>query len=188
MAASTYQFIFKKEKKYSYYLLELLLVILHLIIFIANAIAQYPNALGWAYFGIIAVIIYLVLYFHNYKKPFKTNILALPIFLISLYWFISGVFWMGILVFVFAIFAVISKQQKIVFINNQELLFKSFPKRSFKWNNLSNVILKDGMLTIDFKNNKIIQQLIEDSIVDESAFNLFCAEQLQTANQQQQPL
>jgi hypothetical protein len=184
MAASTYQFIFKKEKKYSYYLLELLLVLLHLIIFIANAIAQYPTV-GWAYFGIIAVIIYWVLYFLNYKKPFKTNILALPIFLISLYWFITGIFWMGILVFVFAIFAVVSKQKKIILINNQEFLFTSFPKRLFSWDSLSNVVLKDGMLTIDFKNNKIIQQLIEDSTVDESAFNLFCAEQLQTANHQQ---
>ena len=45
------------------------------------------------------------------------------------------------------------------------------------------MILKDDLLTIDFKNNKIIQQLIEktEHPVDEKEFNDFCSKQLQSA-------
>jgi hypothetical protein len=43
--------------------------------------------------------------------------------------------------------------------------------------------MKDGVLTIDFKNNKIIQQSIDEarSSVNEKEFNEFCQKQLQAS-------
>ncbi|MGC4034655.1 MAG: hypothetical protein QM764_01750 [Chitinophagaceae bacterium] len=45
---------------------------------------------------------------------------------------------------------------------------------------MSNAILKDGILTIDFKNNKIIQAEIDEeyAVVNEKEFNEFCKRQL----------
>lgn len=58
-------------------------------------------------------------------------------------------------------------------------------KRVFKtvtisWKELDNVILKDNLLTIDLRSNKIIQAelLAGNGAVDEKAFNLFCDQQL----------
>jgi len=54
-----------------------------------------------------------------------------------------------------------------------------FQKR-INWNELNNVLIKDGLLTMDFKNNKLFQQETddldddEDDDVTEEEFNAFC--------------
>jgi hypothetical protein len=49
---------------------------------------------------------------------------------------------------------------------------------------LNNAILKDGILTIDFKNNRVLQAEIEDRMndVNEVEFNDFCRQQLKEKN------
>jgi hypothetical protein len=44
------------------------------------------------------------------------------------------------------------------------------------WNEFSNIILKDTLLTLDFKNNKLLQLSIDETscLIDENAFNNFC--------------
>jgi hypothetical protein len=56
--------------------------------------------------------------------------------------------------------------------------------RQIRWNELNNVVLKDRMLTIDFKTDKLIQAEIakESYQVDEPAFNSFCDRQLPDKN------
>lgn len=70
--------------------------------------------------------------------------------------------------------------QKIIFIFNKEGILKTnFPKKEFQWNALDNVVLKDRILTLDFKNNRIIQGVIEPSkVIDQAAFNHFAEEQM----------
>ncbi|HEY1871020.1 MAG TPA: hypothetical protein VGG71_08175, partial [Chitinophagaceae bacterium] len=51
--------------------------------------------------------------------------------------------------------------------------------RLIEWNELTNVIKKHDLLTIDFKSNKLLQvQIINDDDINEEEFNLFCREQL----------
>lgn len=57
-----------------------------------------------------------------------------------------------------------------------ELLY--FPWKKYKWDELSNVILKDNLLTMDFKNNKLMQAEIVNGDVDENEFNEFANRQL----------
>ena len=83
-----------------------------------------------------------------------------------------------------AIFYVISLRKLIVHINPDQIIYPSFPKKIIDWNEISNIILKDDLLTIDFKNNKIIQQLTENTErpVNEKEFNDFCKSHLETVN------
>ena len=46
-------------------------------------------------------------------------------------------------------------------------------KKTYPWPLFSNLILKDGLLTLDFKNNRIKQIEIQER-VDENLFNEFC--------------
>ncbi len=55
---------------------------------------------------------------------------------------------------------------------------KKFPWKKYKWNELRNVILKDNMLTMDFKNNKLMQAEIVNADINESQFNAFAKRQL----------
>ena len=95
-----------------------------------------------------------------------------------LYFILAGVI-MICLAFLFSI----SQREFTVKINQQSIRYPSFPARHFRWTDLNNVVLKDGILTIDFKNNKLIQQHIDANkpSPDEKDFNEFCMEQLRTA-------
>jgi hypothetical protein len=71
----------------------------------------------------------------------------------------------------------------IVVVAQAGITYPSFPKKTYNWNEFNNVILKDGLLTIDFKDNTLIQQLVERNTerVDEKEFNEFCYGILQNA-------
>jgi hypothetical protein len=52
--------------------------------------------------------------------------------------------------------------------------------RIVEWDQLTNVIKRDDLLTLDFKNNKLMQvQIINSNDVPENEFNQFCRQQLQ---------
>ncbi len=63
-----------------------------------------------------------------------------------------------------------------VALDNEEIVFNSFPQKKYTWNEITNIVLKDGLLTIDLKNNTLIQHNT-DSATDaniEAEFNQFC--------------
>lgn len=66
-----------------------------------------------------------------------------------------------------------------VSISGEKIIYPSFPRKEIMWNELQNIILKDGILTIDFKNNKLLQnEVADDENIDEKKINEFCREQL----------
>ena len=60
---------------------------------------------------------------------------------------------------------------------------KMFSTKIYPWSSFSNVILKDGMLTLDFKTNTILQLDIDESrtVISEAEFNGFCRANLEFA-------
>ena len=56
--------------------------------------------------------------------------------------------------------------------------------KSYNWSEFSNVILKDELLTLDFKNNRLIQLVVDVNFtpVNEIEFNEFCRILLKTAD------
>ncbi|MEA3424928.1 MAG: hypothetical protein U9R46_01650 [Bacteroidota bacterium] len=84
--------------------------------------------------------------------------------------------WIPILYFL----AVVSEKQvkfpqEIAF-HDEGIVINSLPKKRYSWQEIGNVVLKDGILTIDLKNNKLIQKEIESSssAKEEAEFNEFC--------------
>lgn len=67
--------------------------------------------------------------------------------------------------------------------DEQEIVLNGLKTRRIPWSDLSNVVLKDGLLTIDFKNNRLFQKEVDDLEDDdydgsEDEFNAFCRKQL----------
>jgi hypothetical protein len=103
---------------------------------------------------------------------------------------ISGLLWMGMpymqwLFLPFILLALLEHQVKfpleIGFSESQIVLNTIFKKR-YKWGQLTNVMLRDGLLTMDFANNRLLQREVvaddEDDDASEEEFNDFCREQL----------
>ena len=81
---------------------------------------------------------------------------------------------------VFYILSPFTARKFIVSFTEQRIVYPSFPARTIRWNSLSNAMLKDGLLTLDSRNNKLIQQPIDETLtsVNEQEFNDFCRQQL----------
>lgn len=87
------------------------------------------------------------------------------------------------LAFIYVAAAVIEKQVKFpeeIAFDNDEVVINSFPKKRHGWDAFENIVLKDGLLTLDYKNNTLFQKQIESAVSkeDEAAFNVFCQERL----------
>ncbi len=56
-------------------------------------------------------------------------------------------------------------------------------ERIVEWSELANVIKRDDLLTLDFKNNRLMQvQIINTDDIPENEFNQFCRQQLAATN------
>ena len=74
--------------------------------------------------------------------------------------------------------------------SNHEVVINSLIKRKIGWQDFNNVVLKDGLLTLDFKNNRLFQKEVLDDgeeEADEDEFNEFCRRQLLQAGRNPGP-
>ena len=90
--------------------------------------------------------------------------------------------WIGL---IFLVAAILEKQAKFpqeIAFDNDEIVFNTFPKKQYSWTDFNNIIIKDGIITIDFKNNKLLQKEIQSGSTaqDEQDFNEFCTNRLHT--------
>jgi hypothetical protein len=49
------------------------------------------------------------------------------------------------------------KNLEIGFSENS-IVFNSFPRKAYGWNDFTNIVLRDNLLTLDFANNKLFQR------------------------------
>lgn len=104
------------------------------------------------------------------------SIFILSTLVILVFWVIIGNWWIGLLVTGLILLYHVSQRALIVIVSEKMIRFPSFPIKKINWIDLYNLVMKDGLLTIDFKNNKIIQQMTDThkTNVDEKEFNEFC--------------
>jgi hypothetical protein len=99
--------------------------------------------------------------------------------------FVAGIFWIGMpflqwLVLPFFLFAFLEIQAKYpleIGFNPEGIVINSLFRKKFPWSSLESVILKDGMLTLDFRNNRLLQkEVLDDDQPDasEDEFNAYC--------------
>jgi len=89
--------------------------------------------------------------------------------------------WLQWLALLYALLAFLEYQAKrpltIDFLPGQVVIHSLIP-RQHPWSVFSNVIMKDGLLTLDYCNNRLFQKEVRDGETDEAAFNEFCRIQL----------
>ena len=90
------------------------------------------------------------------------------------------------LFFVFVALALLEYQARHpleIGFSSRQVVFNTLFKKKFSWSELSNVLLRDGLLTIDFDNNRLFQREIDEgeSEASEEEFNAWCLRQLNVA-------
>lgn len=173
-----YTIILPNEKQRSYRAVTILIAILNFSGFIyLNTHVTDDASRFISFFGAVAFCS-PVSFFWAFKKQWVYIFMS---FLIAI--LIAAICWMFVNLIVFAIldltFSVLGfiafRKLELKFFDDK-IEFPSFPKKHFSWNELDNLILKDGILTIDFCNNKLMQFTLNQSDnkdLNETAFNEF---------------
>lgn len=106
---------------------------------------------------------------------------------ICITWFMVTQYWFALATFVLLVLQYISNQKLALLFYNDRVVAPGILEKTISWSSFSNVILKDGLLTLDYKNNRISQYMVEDSneLPDERDFNEFCRQQLAGAKSKQ---
>jgi len=173
-----FELILKNEKEVSYNRISILLLVINLagLLFITYL----KDFKSWTPFimATIAIFSTFIAFYSRYKS--ERSPLTGAFFVLSLAWILADYWVVGVLNFLFMILHIAALQKPIVSVSENQVIYPSFPRKKIDWQELSNLIIKDGLLTIDFKNNRIIQQQVADisSTIDEKEFNDFCRQQL----------
>jgi hypothetical protein len=179
-----YSFILKNEKTKNYRLISQLLVLFNLLGFIFLLINN-ETKIAKDILLLFATLITAVYTFFTFmewisKKPLPDFWHRSIFGVCALVWMKEGLWWIGIMLLLFILLDFIAHKKLVVDITDKKIIVPYVMQKTVDWNEVNNVILKDGLLTIDFKNNKLFQQLILnfDEDINEKEFNDFCRQQL----------
>lgn len=177
-------FVLKNEKTKNHILIRQLLVFFNFVGFVFLLVND-EERIGKNLYLLFAIVISAAYIFfaviETVLKKTSPNILHRTVFwLCASAWLKEGYWWLSILLLAFVLFDILAHRKLMVTITDKKITLPSLPQKEVEWNELSNLVLKDELLTIDFKNNKLLQHIIfnDDEEVDENVFNKFCSHQL----------
>ncbi len=176
------------EKVKQYKLFALLIIILNILVLAILAVTRSEIRYRCIALLILIAVLFLMEHFAKKKQKEFSAKGAATLLIIGAY--LAFKFWLPALILAFlAILYIISIRQFIVSVNASYIIYPSFPKRTIQWNELNNIMIRDGLLTMDFKNNKLVQALVvnrdDNSQLDEKEFNDFCRAQLESVTTSQ---
>lgn len=179
----TYNFILKDNNQKAYRLFTWFLFFLHLAaaMFALNSSDNKVRISIGILLCFYVVISIAYWFYRKHAKALEAFSLMMALFYANFWFQQVGVLAMIAFIAVYLIVTVVKgKSTTVLFSAEGASLTRVFKTVVFPWTELENVILKDNILTIDFKTNKIIQvEIVETArMVDEMEFNFFCKEQL----------
>lgn len=151
------------------------------LIYFGYIIFTNPDNRNRIFFGIISVGIILAwMWGMQQKKKNGQASFSVGLIIAALGWLTGGAYindWMALL-YILAAFT--EKQLKFpsdIGFSKEKISFNTFPKKILGWNEVNNVIIKDGLLTLDKKNNQLLQKEIDGEVSAEveNEFNQFCS-------------
>jgi len=169
-----FEIVLKNEKIKTYTIISWLIIALNFISFLYLGISGSVEKVNHPFFA--AALLFCIFLFQllvKKKDESEINKLSLSFSVIVIAWIIMQFYWVAALNFFLFIFQDITRRRLIVLFFDDRIIYPSFPKRTILWQELNQVILKDGVLTIDLKNDKIFQnEIISD--INEAELNTFC--------------
>ena len=117
------------------------------------------------------------IYYLLNKKHLKFPATELTGLLSGIIWFYFGMYMLGIMLILFTLFGYFANKEKVIIFSDEGILYPSFPEKNYLWNEVVQVVCKDDILSIDLKNNQLMQFKIGKEFsekFDAHRFNEFC--------------
>lgn len=88
--------------------------------------------------------------------------------------------WIGIPVLLLALLEKQAHFPLEIGFTQERIVMNTLFRKRFSWSEFDNILLKDGLLTLDFKTNKLFQKetIDDEGDAEEDEFNEYCREQM----------
>lgn len=175
----SFEIYLKKERTGPYILLAKLILAVNLLFFLMHFFYTWKDlstlwplviAIG------IAAIVTLAGKYTALNLP-QTTMGALLLFCITMH-LLLGYWWVAITLLLLTALYRVAMRELVLKVSATHIDYPSFPRRAVNWSDLDNLILKDGLLTVDFRNNRVAQMEAIPGNWNEKEFNEFCRLQL----------
>jgi predicted membrane protein len=167
-----FEVILKNEKIKSYRRITLFLVAINTVFFIYFIFDNDLRKIAMLAVGVI--ILFAAFSFYKTKKANQSFFLSEWVFFLKmLLWIQFDNYWMASVCMILFLLCTLATHKLTYEFSSESIKKKNFPRDKYSWDKISNLILKDNVLTMDFKNNKIIQAEIENENINETEFNDF---------------
>jgi hypothetical protein len=184
-----YEFVLKTEKLPSYNRISYIVFILNAAaLFFIAVVTDNKQFQRYAFTGSIICVVWTVLNLLRYYSTSYQKLRFTPGYLFIFFvWIMLHQYWAAAVIVLLAVLDYYSRRELLVRFTKERVEYPSFPAKIIEWQQLQNVVLKDGLLTIDFTNNKMVQAEVDEETFteEEAAFNLFTAQCILTAPKQQ---
>lgn len=133
---------------------------------------------------IIGALLTVLIFGSWVLATFKKTVFRYGLFLAAFAWF--WLYSQYIIAILYLVAGLLEKQAKLpveIGFDQAGVTINGIPRKNYTWDQLNKVLMKDGIITLDFKNNKLIQRELDDDVTAEmeNEFNQFCNGHLQTA-------
>jgi hypothetical protein len=167
----------KNKKLKTYTTISWLVIALNFISLLYLGTTRLANPADIPFYAAGLLLIIFLFRLFSHSEAIESDCISLSFSLAIISWIVLKFYWAAALIFILFLFQDISRRKLIVLVFEDRIIYPSFPKRTIEWQEMNNILIKDGLLTIDLKNDKIYQEEIL-SATSEMDFNTFCETQL----------
>jgi hypothetical protein len=179
----TYQYVVTLKNLQTRYLdiLGFLLSVVSVLFFVQEMIRA--SSVGLAYLlGSVFIVGVLIWNLYQSIKKHKKVYYSRALLIAALVWMKMPYYqWLSFLFIILALLEYQAKYSIEIGFSDNEIVFNTLFKKRYSWSQFSNIVLKDGILTLDFANNKVMQKEVEDDEDDDTSedeFNEYCRKKL----------
>jgi hypothetical protein len=182
MSGQVYEYVLKSDKLVSYSRIGIIFFAINIVCLLLVGYLT-PDAnqrlYAWAGGGLSLLWLLYVLLLGQRMGNSRMRFTPGYGFLFFL-WIKLQFYWVAPIVLLLALLDYIARRPLVVRFATQQVHYPAFPPKAIAWAELQNVVLKDGLLTIDFTNNKMLQAEIEEEPSAEEAaqFNAFARQMI----------
>lgn len=176
----------KNERKKYVDFISILICFLSVLFFVKAFINSGFAAFVFPVAAVLIAVITGYNIYSSYKFPSTTRYYSRALMIAGIAWLVVPVValkWLSVPIIILSLVEKFSKANLEIGFDTNSVVINSLFKKRYAWTDFSNIILKDNVLTLDFQNNKVIQQetIDEPGDADEDEFNEWCREKLRTA-------
>jgi hypothetical protein len=183
MSAQEYGYALKSDKLVSYSRIGIIFFTINIVcLLLVGYVTPDANQRLYAWAGGGLTLLWLLYVLLLGKQGGNSRMRFTPGYgFLFFLWIKLGFYWVAPVVLLLAVLDYIARRPLVVRFTVQQVHYPAFPPRAIAWAELQNVVLKDGLLTIDFVNNKMLQTEIEEEVAAEEAarFNAFARQMIE---------